>query len=163
MQEYLTAAVVLNSEPNGELDSRISLFTKRFGKLSAKAKSARKITSKLAGHLQPGNLVQARLVEKNGLQVVDVLKQKTLRLAPATLYFLDRLLAETEPEMKLWGILMEEKFNWPEILKLLGWDPKEAKCAGCQSAPPSFFYVREQEFFCKRCVLNLPKDDIIYL
>ena len=163
MQEYLTDAVVLNSEPNGDLDSRVSLFTKQFGKLTAKAKSARKITSKLSGHLQPGNLAQARLVEKNGLQIVDALKQKALHIALTDLYFLDRLLAETEPDLKLWQILIGEKFDWSEIFKLLGWDPKEARCAGCNAAAPSFFYVRDQEFFCKSCAANLSKDDIIHL
>ncbi|MEK7212689.1 MAG: recombination protein O N-terminal domain-containing protein, partial [Patescibacteria group bacterium] len=51
MQEYLSEAVVLDAVPNGDLDLRVHLFTKKFGKLTAKVKSARKITSKLAGHL----------------------------------------------------------------------------------------------------------------
>ena len=115
MQEYFSDAIVLDRLANGDLDSRIVLFTKHFGKLVAKAKSSRKITSKLSGHLEPGNLVQARLVEKNGLQVVDALKKSRLDVKPADLYFLNQLLAEAEPDSKIWELLIKNQFHWREI------------------------------------------------
>ena len=79
MQEYLSEAVVLDRLANGDLNGRVVFLTKRFGKLVGKARSIRKITSKLSGHLQPGNLVQVRMIEKNGLQIVDALKKSRLR------------------------------------------------------------------------------------
>lgn len=97
MNEYLSEAVVLDRFPHGDLNGRIVFLTKRFGKLVGRAKSIRKITSKLSGHLQPGNLVQIRMIEKNGLQVVDALKKERLGLSLPELRFLGEILSEAEP------------------------------------------------------------------
>lgn len=162
MQEYLSEAIVLDRDPNGDLDIRISLFTKRFGKLVAKAKSTRRITSKLSGHLDIGNLVDARLVEKNGLQVVDALKTGRLSAKPADFYFLNRLLAEAGPDPKLWQLLTSVKLNWLQVLKILGWDPREAVCHACGGRPPVVFGALEQEFFCESCASKIGANEIIY-
>ena len=74
MQEYVTDAIVLTKRASGEFDGRYSLFTKKFGKMTGRAKSSRKITSKLSGHLEPGNAVKARFIEQKGTQIVDALK-----------------------------------------------------------------------------------------
>jgi recombinational DNA repair protein (RecF pathway) len=163
MQEYFTEAVVLNCEPSGDLDSRASLFTKRFGKLTAKAKSARKITSKLAGHLQPGNLVSARLVEKNGLHIADALKISKFPLPPSDLYFLSRLLPESELEPTIWRLIFSKKIDWIEILRVLGWDPKETLCHGCAKKTPVAFDTATQEFFCADCALKVDQNDLLYI
>lgn len=170
MQEYISEAVVLGAYPNGDMDLRVSLFTKRFGKLVAKAKSARKITSKLAGHLQSGNLVQVRLVEKGGLpgqaslQVVDALKNSRLAASLPDLYFLDRLLAEAEPDLELWQAITVEPWGWRRILRILGWDPAEASCRKC-GKKPEYFYPKDQEFFCGNCVRisKIAQDEVIFL
>lgn len=160
----MSEAVVLGVEPNGDMDLRVSLFTKKFGKLTAKAKSARKITSKLAGHLQPGNVVQARLVEKGGLQAVDALKSSRLGASPHQLFFLDRLLAETEPDLELWQAVADGKWDWRRILRILGWDPAEAVCRSCGKRP-EYFFPDGQEFFCGECVRGskLKPDEVILL
>lgn len=67
MKEYATEAIIIGKEPLNELDSRIDFYTRHFGRLRAKAKSARKPTSKLAAHLEPLTLSRIRLVEKNGI------------------------------------------------------------------------------------------------
>ncbi len=152
MQEYITEALVLDREPVGELDFRISFFTRKFGKLVAKAKSARKVTSKLSGHLLPGNLADIRLVEKNGLQVVDALKKWTAAAAAPDLSFLNKILAEGEPETALWNKLSSGGFNWPEALKILGWDPEFAVCSVCARPRPEAFNIGGQEFFCRNCL-----------
>ena len=162
MQEYLSEAVVLDSFPNGNLDARFIFLTKRFGKLTGKAKSARKITSKLSGHLQPGNLVQARMIEKNGLQVVDALKKSRLSLSLAELRFLGELLAEAEPEFTIWEMLVTGRFSWNTALRTLGWDPDFASCAMCASKIKAF-HPRTQEFFCKNCASKLRPDEVVYL
>lgn len=163
MQEYFTEAVVLNCEPSGDLDSRVSLFTKRLGKLTAKAKSARKIMSKLAGHLQPGNVVNARLVEKSGLHIADALKTSKLSLPLPDLYFLSRLLPESEPEPIIWQLIFSGKIDWAEILKILGWDPKETLCHACAKNPPAAFDVDSQEFFCSGCALKGDRNELLYI
>ncbi len=75
MHEYVTKAVVLDKATHGgEVDARYSFFTERYGKIRAKAKSSRKIVSKLAGHLEPGTLASVRIIEQHGTQVIDALK-----------------------------------------------------------------------------------------
>lgn len=162
MQEYLSEAIVLDRLPNGDLNGRVVFLTKRFGKLIGRAKSIRKITSKLSGHLQPGNLVQIRMIEKNGLQVVDALKKSRLGLSLAELRFLGEILSEAEPEFVIWEMLASGRFSWPSVLKILGWDPSFASCGLCAGKAESF-HSRTQEFFCKNCALKLPAGEVIYV
>ncbi|MDP3948943.1 MAG: recombination protein O N-terminal domain-containing protein [bacterium] len=170
MQEYLSEAVVLDRLPNGDLNGRVVFLTKRFGKLVGRVKSIRKITSKLSGHLQPGNLVQLRMIEKNGLQVVDALKKSQLSscgepgrtISLTELSFLGEILAEAEPEFTIWEMLVTGRFSWNMALKTLGWDPDFASCAMC-SAKIGVFHPRTQEFFCKNCASKLRPDEVIYL
>ena len=165
MLEYVSEAVVLDREENGDLDVVVFIFTKKFGKLRAKAKSARKITSKLASHLEPGNLSQVRLVEKNGFQITDALKQTRLGVAPPDLYFLNQLLPEAESDPLLWGALMREKFNWQAILRILGWDPALGVCEVCRKGAPEFFHLKKLDFVCERCSVTsrIPKSEVVYL
>lgn len=164
MQEYLGEAIVLSREPVGELDVRFSVFTKRFGKLEAKAKSARRITSKLAGHLEPGNLIDARIVEKNGLHIADALKKRRLNVELADLRQLGAILAEAEPEPRLWRELSSGKLNWGVVLGILGWDPRAARCQACGGTKDGLvFSVRGQEFFCGECSSKLDRNEVIYI
>ena len=163
MQEYLSEAVVLSAQPNGNLDTRVSLFTKRFGKLKAKAKSARKITSKLAPHLQPGNIVRVRIVEKAGLHVADALKLSSLENSTYTLGFFDAPVSEAEPDTALWALLTRGDFHSREILKVLGWDPSGAQCGICAFHAAPVFHTRAQEFFCEGCASKFPQNEVFYL
>lgn len=162
MQEYLSEAVVLDRLPSGDLNGRVVFLTKRYGKLVGRAVSIRKVTSKLSGHLQPGNLVQVRMVEKHGLQVVDALKKSRLQFRLAELRFLGELLAEAEPEFAIWEMLVAGRFSWSAALKVLGWDPDFASCATC-SAKIGVFHPGTQEFFCKNCASKLRQDEVIYM
>ena len=163
MQEYYTEAIVLDREPSGELDFRISLFTKKFGKLFAKAKSARKIVSKLSGHLMPGNMADIRLVERNGFQVVDALKKGVAAATFSDLISLNKILADGEPESALWNKVSFGGFSWPEALKILGWDPEFSTCSVCASPKPVAFDITDQEFFCRKCSLNSGKKKLLFL
>ena len=156
MQEYVTEAVVLDTVPSAELDVRVSLFTKKFGKLVARAKSVKKITSKLAGHLEPGNIIKIRLVEKKGLQLVDALKEREVQslsnsrelesdegghtMSPPDLYLLNQILHEAER------------------------DPAAADCvrAGCTGTPAAF-HIKTQEFYCSACASKVRRNEVILL
>lgn len=162
MQEYFTEAIVLDREPSGELDFRISFFTKRFGKLVAKAKSARKITSKLSGHLTPGSVADVRLIEKNGLQVVDAIKSGAVS-AQVDLHCLNKILADAEPDQILWQKVLLGSLDWGEILTILGWDPKFALCSVCAAPKPEAFSIGGQEFFCHHCSLGSGQKRLLYL
>lgn len=110
VREYLTEAVVLNQDYLNDLDVRVDLYTKDFGRLKAKARSLKKTTSKLAGHLEPLTLSRVRLVEKNGLSVTDALtitrfdkSQESLQL----LGFFRENVLEGEPDLALWQWLKD--------------------------------------------------------
>ena len=156
MQEYVTEAIVLHKEPVRDADARYSFLTKKFGKVVGKATSSRKITSKLAGHLEPGTLVTARFVERGGTQIVDALKRGKLAAAPADLRLLAALLAEGESEPLLWEKMEEGQFSWRATLALLGWDPQHAACERCGKAATAFSVAR-QHFFCASCAANASK------
>jgi recombinational DNA repair protein (RecF pathway) len=157
MQEYVDDAIVLRKDPQGDLDGRYVVFTERMGKVIAKAKSSRKITSKLAPHLEPGTIGKIRFIENHSTQIIDALKLRRSPILIADLHFLSQLLPELQPEPELWDMLMGgDLFSWAKALAILGWDPEEAACASCGKARPAYFYVPRQEFFCADCVRKLP-------
>src|SRR3989344_3516678 len=86
LTEIITDAIVLDKEDFREQDGRIHLYTKNLGKVVAKTISSRKILSKLAAHLEPMNLVTARLVSRGdfydgrGFQLVDALSRDPARI-----------------------------------------------------------------------------------
>lgn len=163
MQElYFPEAIVLDREDANGFDSRYSIYAKGFGKFFAKATSARKITSKLAPHLEPGNLVRIRVVGNGHFQVVDVLKDSKISVATSDLYLLNQLLPEHDFEFGVWQVLTEgspsskarsgrEPFDWKRVLKVLGWDPEHAVCEVCTEAKPFYFDIGTQGFFCEKC------------
>ena len=166
MQEYTTQAIILTKEPSGEMDVQACFLTPGAGKLTARAKSARKITSKLSAHLEPGNIIAIRLVEKKGIQITDALSEGKLSATPTDLYFLGELLPEGEPEPALWEELMAQKtIRWAEILKLLGWDPKATKCQHCHERTPEYFNIKNQELLCKICTKasRLDSNKVLYI
>jgi len=53
MATYKTKAIILSSYPYREYDRIVTFFSVEFGKIDARARGLRKISSKLAGHLEP--------------------------------------------------------------------------------------------------------------
>lgn len=67
MSRYLTtAAITLDRRLRGEDDRRYTLLTRSLGKVEAVAEGSQKITSKLAGHLEPFAEVVVTLVQRTG-------------------------------------------------------------------------------------------------
>ncbi|OGY98300.1 MAG: hypothetical protein A2855_01170 [Candidatus Liptonbacteria bacterium RIFCSPHIGHO2_01_FULL_57_28] len=162
MHEYLTQAIILDREPQGELDARVTFWSRKFGKMRGRATSLRKITSKLSAHLEPGMLSEVRLVENKNIQVVDALKLRRLAVSYADLPRLARLLEHSEPDEELWQAIAAEKWSWSAVLGALGWHPQEAACVLCGRRPEAFS-VASQEFFCELCASKLPADTLIYI
>jgi recombinational DNA repair protein (RecF pathway) len=161
MQEYVTDAIVLKKDGLNDIDGRYMLFTKRFGKIVGKAKSSRKITSKLAPHLEPGIVSKVRFIETKGTQIIDALKAERLAISLGDLHFLSQLLPDAEPEIDLWELLIRNDFSWTETLSILGWDPEHADCAVCNAHKPEYFYIPRQEFYCARCASKVRRDAVI--
>jgi len=77
MATYKTKAIILSSYPFREHDRIVTFFSGEFGKIEARARGLRKITSKLAGHLEP--FIETELLLANG-RVWDILAgSKTIK------------------------------------------------------------------------------------
>ena len=176
MFEVITEAIVLDKEDLGEQDSRVFLYTKDFGKIGAKAVSLRKITSKLAAHLEPFNYVNARLISKGdffdgrGFQLADALLIDSAKELKSDISFFKQALEvfnlfrksipEGVPDLDLWealGDLRAKKIdlNLLSGLKMLGFDSEFASCELCNKAKPEFFYLKDNFFLCQLCKFSL--------
>jgi len=65
-----TAAIVLNRQPYRESDSLITVYTLDYGKLSLVARGAKKLRSKLAGHLEPISRGDIMIIAGRGFDYV---------------------------------------------------------------------------------------------
>jgi len=63
---YLDKAIILSRKDYREDDLLISVYTQKHGKIVLQAKGAKKIKSKLAGHIEPMNLVELNWVAGKG-------------------------------------------------------------------------------------------------
>lgn len=153
MFEYYTEAIVLDKEDLGDCDSRVFLYTKEFGRIAAKAKSLRKITSKLAGHLEPLNIVQVRLLAND--QAVDALKigqlPRTLK-SVAVINLIKEISADGQADPELWKLLQGGKFTGHQVLSILGFNPALALCQICSVQSPENFLYKTLDFLCSHCL-----------
>ncbi len=157
MVEHYTKAVVLDKEDYGDLDSRVVLYSAELGRINAKVKSSRKITSKLAGHLEPGKFVRARVIELGGFQVVDALSEGSLPISPKTmagLRLVKEMTVERDPDPELWALLESGRLGTGEVLSCLGFAPQFASCRTCDSGRPTHFLLKELEYSCHPCLLK---------
>lgn len=58
MRNFKTEGIIIKRRNSGEADRVITIFTKTYGKIQAKAMGVRRITSKRSSHLELLNLVQ---------------------------------------------------------------------------------------------------------
>src|SRR3989338_2833825 len=172
MVELVTEAVVFDKEDLGESDSRIFLYTRDLGKIIAKAKSARKITSKLAAHLQPLNYITVRLAAKKdfdgrGFQITDALLRNeapnsrinnsdNLKKAIKIVRLINLAVPENTPDQALWNFIYqlsagEGNFKLSDAFQLLGFNPAFASCELCGKGKPDYFFGEKEIFVCRTC------------
>lgn len=134
MNEYSTLAIVLGQENLNDADSLIDFYTKDFGRLKVRAISLKKITSKLAAHLEPLTFSNIRLIEKKNLIVVDALtidrfdalrrSSESFCRALELLAFFKENIFEGEPDLGLWHWLKDSLFqnsiSYELLIKRLG-------------------------------------------
>lgn len=168
MNELVTNAVVLDTEPSRELDSIISLFTEKLGKIEARATSSRKITSKLAGHLQPLHIVRIRLAHKSNFRITDAL---TIRIAQKTetslklVSFVNEMTAPGAKDGHMWIAITKALdnppiFSYHSILAALGFNPKFAECVECGAKKVIFFSKKDFHFLCQPCGNRIIKNNL---
>lgn len=152
-------------EPRGELDATIVLYTKDLGKILAFAKSIRKITSKLSGHLVPGKIADIRVVENNGsgYQVVDALSFTSASTpeVPRLLSFIDRMSPSGVQDLQLWyeienslqyGITGD---TYRKLLLIMGLGGEEIGCEKCGNLKIAYFLPLDVIFLCAECFKRL--------
>lgn len=171
---FNTRAIILRRENWSEVDKRVIFYSRDFGKIEALAKGAAKITSKLAGHLEPLRevdlmLAKGRSIDKVGqaVTITNYLKEarsfesywyggKASRLVelltrpgqkdPALFEFLRRFLriVKNDPPASRWGAL------WGafclKLLSILGYRPELEHCGRCrQDLPPAVNFFSPAE------------------
>ena len=115
-ESYNTPAIVLKRQDYREYDSLVSFYTRRFGKVSLIARGTKKISSKLAGHIEPLDLVDLLVIKGRGRDYVgsslsreDFLQIKSdlnkIYYAGAALRLFDRFTEENEPDEALFLLL----------------------------------------------------------
>ncbi len=161
MIEYQIKGLVLDKTVVNEVDYSYVILTAEFGKVKAKAGSAGKITSKLAGHLEPGSFSSLRLVRKthdSNLRLAEALLvdkvsgpeyMRTLDLINSIIPF------EFPDEIFFDGVvnnLLSGRNDSNLILSLAGYDPKYAKCGICGSEKIVYFSKSNIIFLCQSCL-----------
>lgn len=172
MLEIVTDALVLDTEPNGEYNSRVFLYTRELGGVVARATSLRKITSKMASHLEPLTFVRVRLIQKgdsNTYQLADALafdrcvlwreSPDTLREGINIISIFKEPGLRGDVDAELWNILRDIFANPPQlpfhqygtrIVSALGFDHRMAVCDVC-GGKPKVFSISGLIFYCQSC------------
>ncbi len=193
MREYCVEALILGKEDFGEADGGVELYTAEFGKISAKIKSAKKITSKLSGHLEPFGTATVRLVsgksdagDGRSFWIADALRADNfplwrkspddLLLGLRIIRFIRDFVWENQPEPDLWNFL-RISFSRPpavsagggeynrRILDILGMGGNSARCRSCESEAADCFAFQSGVFLCRACLLasKLSRNEIVLL
>lgn len=177
MNEYITEAFVLKSQPQLNKNRWVELYTKNLGKIKVKAISGGKITSKLAPHLDVLNLSIVRLVNKNIFLITDALtknrfenirKNNTfLEQALETVLIIKNITPFNVPDYDLWNYLnssfKKNQFNNKTLLTILGYNPKLAQCSFCENKNIKYFIISEQNYACSNCANKINEDDKILI
>lgn len=184
MFEAITEAIVLDKEDLRDFDQRIHLYTRDLGKVSAKTVSSRKILSKLAAHLEPLNLVTARLISRGdgfdarGLQLVDALsidsaselKGNAQELASAIKIceLIRHSIPNGVPDEGLWDFFQtirsgRRKLDLQDALKVIGFNSFFARCQICDKTQPEYFVPGDNFFVCTACTFNANSFDINFI
>lgn len=169
MQELYTKALVLDRRPVGEADELVTFYTEKFGKIYARAKSIRKITSKVSAHLQPLGFTQVRFIHRGNFTVLDAMAETRPR---PQLISIVRLLAdmthEWEKDTRLWQYIQRiqiedipEKEMNRDVLALLGFDGRHASCAFCKKEQAYAFLKTRNDFVCRACASKVSESEVV--
>jgi DNA repair protein RecO (recombination protein O) len=153
---YQSSGIILKTKNLREKDKLITIYTSDFGKIQAKAIGAKKISSKMAGHLEP--ITESSLAFAKG-KILDTIIgatainnfseiKKKLESQAAAYYVLELINEFTEfsnPDEKIYCLLkktMEMIDNLDlkttlrifevKFLKYLGFQPELNHCVVCQ-------------------------------
>lgn len=179
MIERYTPALTLRKEHKNEKDILYILYTKELGKIMAVAKSARRITSKVAGHLTLGRIAGVRVIDKGSFQLLDALSDSGQCEHPEIirfLRFLDDMTPYDQPDLHIWHVAAEvirrcriTPIVYRELLSIMGFAPPRPLalpvCARCKKDQPPIaaFYIPDLVFLCSNCSTDdrIDKNDLV--
>ena len=114
---YKTQGIIIKSSNLKEIDRKITVYTKDFGKLTVKGKSVRKNQAKLKGHLELFLLSDLMIAPGKGFDIIT--SAETVKSFPylhqdlncllTSHYFselIDKLIAGPEKDDNLWHLLL---------------------------------------------------------
>jgi len=154
MQKY--TAIILSSYDIGEFDRIYIFYTKESGLVKAIGRGVRKLSAKLAGHLEPGTLSEVYVAKARGMgQITSAIaldnfervKRDFEKLSEALkiFKFFTRHFSEEEKDENIFDLLVDfltrvglspdffllaESFWW-KLFDALGNRPETMKCAKC--------------------------------
>lgn len=149
---FYIRAIVLNREPFRERDSKVVVYSLEQGKLELVARGTKKILSKLAGHLEPLNLVELMVVKGRQLDYVGAVSSvinfsiiknnlEKILLVGAVIKQFSSLIKDNEADQEIFyllqGFLLAENEDglaseqaqllaaafFVKLIKLLGYEP----------------------------------------
>lgn len=156
VMNYKTLGIVVKRMNYGEADRILTIFTERFGKIKAIAKGVRKISSKMAGSLEPFALVNLQLYQGKNLYIVTgaTIKQEfgvvdcTLKKTSHCFYLgelIDKFTEENQKNPEIFNLLVdvlwllrdEESCFWLRVfelklIRLSGFHPELFVCVHCR-------------------------------
>lgn len=182
MKNKTIRAFILKSKDFGEADRLLTLYSDTAGKTKAKAKGARKINSKLGGHLDAISLVSVDLVTGRSIDtVVGVTNEKhyekikkSITKTSLGIFFcemIDKLFFEDDVDAEIFFILkdaldilenivdtsdfllLKAVFEY-KVLENLGHKPKIDSCVVCKSKDRSriIFDYHLGGVLCENCL-----------
>ena len=181
-----TKGVILRAIDIKEADRILEIYTDDLGKIRAVARGVRKISSRLAGHLEPFTYVDLMLAQGRGdlptitgakaLEHYPALRRDLGRVAPAA--YISELVSKLTPDGQgskrfpdliryaLRGLDTDSDprrvvsyYEWQAIL-VGGWQPSLHSCVGCgQKLYPQdlSFSVAMSGILCKQCTQEDPE------
>lgn len=133
---FKTEGIILKTTPFGELDLLLTIYSKEYGKIQARAISARKRESKLKGYLQPFCQAKFMLAKSKTIDIVTEIQpidnflalHSSLRSLAYAFYFaeiIDRTLFGQERDERLWNLILrafavldQKKTDLPKVGQL---------------------------------------------
>ncbi|PLX27504.1 DNA repair protein RecO [Candidatus Parcubacteria bacterium] len=179
-ETYFTKAIILDRETFREFDVKVLVFSEEKGRLSLVARGAKKPKSKLAGHIEPLNMLKMMVVKGKNYQYLTSavsldsfvnIKEDLDKLGESgrAVRLFKKIIREHEIDKNLYNLLKEflefvNKIDDVELefykfaLKLatfLGYEPYLNKCLDCAKEELRFYFSAEAGgIICEKCLKN---------
>lgn len=161
MNIYFTEGIILRHRNFRESDRLLTVYTKDHGKLEVVARGSRKITSKLAGNLEPFILTELMVVRGKSFDTVTASETiqyfsairadfQKIQLASHYVEIIDNLIKVHHKDLRIFNLIKEvfsdiekivpfkekrAKMDWYfawRILRYLGFGPELYRCLVCR-------------------------------